>query len=135
MSKFDPNKPYGTIHGDNFGRVYSQGGKNFDVHGNEVIVTEKMHAEQLAREAELAAEGGDDKDAVIAALTRRIANLTGDDKPKEDPRDAQIKELQKKAADLEKSKTQQKSEPDPKAEVKKASDQASGLTMASLQKQ
>lgn len=72
-AKFDPQKPYGTITGDHYGRAYDQGGKFFDIAGNEIVVTETMRLQQLAREAEAVADSGDDKDAVIARLTAQLA--------------------------------------------------------------
>lgn len=94
---FDRTKPYGTISGDAFNRVYDQGGKQYDAAGNEVVVTNAMRAEQIAREAEAAASTGDDKDAVIAALTRQLANQAAKDEGV-DLRDLKIAELKKKAA-------------------------------------
>lgn len=75
-AKFDPSKPYGTIAGDHFGRVYDQGGKQFNAKGDEVVVTYAMRAERDADEAELNAVGStDERDSVIVQLKRKLADL------------------------------------------------------------
>lgn len=100
-AKLDKSRDYGTITGDVYGRAYEQDGKTFSQDGDEVIVTNSMRLAQVAKEAEAAAESGDDKDAVIARLSaqlaRQAAQLEGKDAAAvlAAEKDAKIDELRK----------------------------------------